>query len=308
MSIRVNSLVKQFGTQTAVDAISFEVGEGEIVGFLGPNGAGKSTTMKIATGYLAPTSGTVEVGGFDVNRQPGEVKKIIGYLPEHNPLYLDMFVREYLAFVGKVHGLKGARLKERVEAMVDLCGLSREQNKKIEALSKGYRQRVGLAQALIHDPKVLILDEPTTGLDPNQIIEIRHLIRETGKNKTVLFSSHIMQEVQALCSRVVVINNGKIVANDQIDNLKGGEMKMVLIRVEFSDVPDVKALEKIEGVMKVTHAGKNTYSLEATGEQDVRPAIFKYASDNGLTLVGLQQEESTMENIFQELTKPTKPK
>ena len=304
MSIRVNNLIKQFGSQNAIDSISFEVKEGEIVGFLGPNGAGKSTTMKIATGYLTPTAGAVEVGGFDVEQEPDKVKKIIGYLPEHNPLYLDMFVREYLMFIGRVHKLKGSVLKKRVDEMIQLCGLTREQNKKIEALSKGYRQRVGLAQALIHDPKVLILDEPTTGLDPNQIVEIRNLIREIGKNKTVLFSSHIMQEVQALCNRVIVINKGKLVANDQIERLKSGETKIAVIKVEFSDTPEVAQLEAIEGVLKVQSTGENTYKIEATVKQDVRPAIFKYASDHGLTLVGLQQEEITMENIFQQLTKP----
>ncbi len=303
MSIRVNNLIKQFGSQNAIDSISFEVKEGEIVGFLGPNGAGKSTTMKIATGYLTPTAGAVEVGGFDVEQEPDKVKKIIGYLPEHNPLYLDMFVREYLMFIGRVHKLKGSVLKKRVDEMIQLCGLTQEQNKKIEALSKGYRQRVGLAQALIHDPKVLILDEPTTGLDPNQIVEIRNLIREIGKNKTVLFSSHIMQEVQALCNRVVVINKGKLVANDQIERLKSGETKIAVIKVEFSNTPEVAQLEAIEGVLKVLHTGTNTYKIEAKVDQDVRPAIFKYASDHGLTLVGLQQEEITMENIFQQLTK-----
>lgn len=305
MSILVRNLVKTFGTQNAIDSVSFEVKEGEIVGFLGPNGAGKSTTMKIATCYLTPTSGQVKVNGLDVIEEPDQVKKLIGYLPEHNPLYLDMYVREYLAFVGKVHGLKGQHLKSRVDEIIRLCGLDREQNKKMEALSKGYRQRVGLAQALIHDPKVLILDEPTTGLDPNQIIEIRNLIRSVGKDKTVLFSSHIMQEVQALCDRVIVINNGRLVANDEIESLKLEESKTVIIKVEFSDSPPEESLASIDGVIKVDNIGKGIFRIEADANSDVRPAIFKYASDKGLTLVGLQQEEASMESVFQELTKPS---
>src|SRR5688500_5459604 len=218
MSLIVQHLTKIYGTQKAVNEISFAARKGEIVGFLGPNGAGKSTTMKIATGYLSATSGQVLVGGLDVSQHPLKVKRITGYLPEHNPLYLDLFVHEYLEFAGGIYGLKGKALKNRVAEMIELCGLTREQNKKIEALSKGYRQRVGLAQALIHDPKVLILDEPTSGLDPNQILEIRNVIRTISVNKTVVFSTHIMQEVQALCDRVVVINKGEIVADDRLDN------------------------------------------------------------------------------------------
>ncbi|MEM6362483.1 MAG: gliding motility-associated ABC transporter ATP-binding subunit GldA [Bacteroidota bacterium] len=305
MSILIKDLVKCFGTQNAIDSVSFEVKEGEIVGFLGPNGAGKSTTMKIATCYLTPTSGKVKINGLDVTERPEEVKKLIGYLPEHNPLYLDMYVREYLTFSGKVHGLRGIGLTARVDEMIRLCGLTKEQNKKLEALSKGYRQRVGLAQALIHDPKVLILDEPTTGLDPNQIIEIRNLIRSVSKDKTVLFSSHIMQEVQALCDRVVVINNGKLVANDQIESLKLEENKAVIIKVEFSDAPAREGLSVIDGINKVEDMGKGIFRIEADANSDVRPAIFKYASDNNLTLVGMQQEEASMESVFHELTKPS---
>ncbi|MFM7852831.1 MAG: ATP-binding cassette domain-containing protein [Flammeovirgaceae bacterium] len=219
MSLRIQHLTKIYGSQRAVDDISFSINKGEIVGFLGPNGAGKSTTMKIATSYLPPTSGSVWVGDINVEDKPIDVKKIIGYLPEHNPLYLDMFVHEYLRFVGSVYGLHHTQLKNRVAEVVEMCGLSREQNKRIEALSKGYRQRVGLAQALIHNPEVLILDEPTSGLDPNQILEIRKLIKEISRNKTVIFSTHIMQEVQALCDRVIIINKGKIVADDTLENL-----------------------------------------------------------------------------------------
>lgn len=303
MSIKVKNLTKVFGTQKAIDNISFNVREGEILGFLGPNGAGKSTTMKIATCYLPPDEGVVEVSGYDVVEQSMEVRKQIGYLPEHNPLYLEMYVREYLGFIGKLHGMKSTQLKSKVDDMVELCGLTREQNKKIEELSKGYRQRVGLAQSLIHDPKVLILDEPTTGLDPNQIIEIRNLIKGISKDKTVIFSTHIMQEVQALCDRVVVINKGKIVADDAIGQLKTSRTKVRVITAEFSESIDTARLKAIEGVLAVEGGTNNKYEIKTDADTDVRPAIFKFASDNGLTLLGMQQEEVTMENVFQELTK-----
>lgn len=303
MSIKVNQLTKIFGEQKALDAISFEANQGEILGFLGPNGAGKSTTMKIATTYLPPTAGQIEVCGLNVEAQPNKVRAIIGYLPEHNPLYLEMYVREYLAFIGAVHGIKRKKLKSRIEEVINLCGLQKEHNKKIEALSKGYRQRVGLAQALIHDPKVLILDEPTTGLDPNQIIEIRNLIKSISKDKTVIFSTHIMQEVQALCDRVVVINNGKLVANDSIENLKLGDKSKVIINVEFSAEVDEAALESIEGVKGVEQKSATSYVLNCISDHDIRPLIFKFATDKGVSLVGLSQEEVTMENIFQDLTK-----
>lgn len=303
MSIKVKNLTKVFGTQKAIDNISFNVQEGEILGFLGPNGAGKSTTMKIATCYLPPDEGMVEVSGYDVVERSMEVRKQIGYLPEHNPLYLEMYVREYLGFIGKLHGLKGAGLKAKVDEMVQLTGLTREQNKKIEALSKGYRQRVGLAQALIHDPKVLILDEPTTGLDPNQIIEIRNLIKSISRDKTVIFSTHIMQEVQALCDRVVVINKGKIVADDAIGQLKTSQTKVRVITAEFSENVEAGSLKTIEGVLSVEAGANNKYIIKTDAGTDARPAIFKFASDSGLTLLGLHQEEVTMENVFQELTR-----
>ncbi len=306
MSIKVNQLTKIFGEQKALDAISFEAKEGEILGFLGPNGAGKSTTMKIATTYLPPTSGQVEVCGLDVEEYPNKVRASIGYLPEHNPLYLEMYVREYLGFIGEVHGMRGKRLRIRIEEVIILCGLQKEHNKKIEALSKGYRQRVGLAQALIHDPKVLILDEPTTGLDPNQIIEIRKLIKSISKDKTVIFSTHIMQEVQALCDRVVVINNGKVVANDKIENLRPADQSKVIIKVEFSENVKVAALEAIEGVTEVEQKSESSFILSCVTDRDIRPAIFKFATEEGVSLVGLSQEEVTMENIFQDLTKSEK--
>lgn len=304
MSVTITNLTKVFGEQRAVDNISFEAKPGLITGFLGPNGAGKSTTMKIATSYLPPTSGEVLVCDIDVVQKPAEVRKVIGYLPEHNPLYLEMYVREYLAFIGKVHGLSGKQLTSRVEEIIALCGLTKEQNKKIEMLSKGYRQRVGLAQALIHDPKVLILDEPTTGLDPNQIVEIRNLIKSISAEKTVILSTHIMQEVQALCDRVVVINNGKVVANNAIDQLKLEARPVTIIKVEFSESVEKEALLQIKGVEDVEMSKPGHYVLSSKADRDIRPDIFKFATENNITLVGLSQEEVTMENIFQDLTKP----
>ncbi len=303
MSIIVNALSKIYGAQKALDEISFSVKEGEILGFLGPNGAGKSTTMKIATGFLPPSGGSVEVGGFDVVEKPLSVKKIVGYLPENNPLYTDMYVHEYLRFIGSLHAMSGRHLKDRTTEIVQLCGLEREQLKKIGALSKGYRQRVGLAQALIHDPQVIILDEPTTGLDPNQILEIRELIKQVSKNKTVIFSTHIMQEVQALCNRVVIINKGKIVADKEVAALRSDHLKEKYIVVEFAQDIDTKALERIEGVAAVKVLGKSKYSILVSGEKDIRGEIFNFASQSQATLLGLSQEESNLEDIFQRLTK-----
>ncbi|HET9486761.1 MAG TPA: gliding motility-associated ABC transporter ATP-binding subunit GldA [Chryseosolibacter sp.] len=302
MSLVVENLTREYGPQKAVNNISFEVKAGEIVGFLGPNGAGKSTTLKIATSYLPPTSGRVVVGGFDVVAHPMAVKKITGYLPEHNPLYMDLYVHEYLRFVGKLYGLKGDQLKKRVAEMIDLCGLTREQNKKIENLSKGYRQRIGLAQALIHDPAVLILDEPTSGLDPNQLLEIRKLIRSISVNKTVIFSTHIMQEVQALCERVIVINRGEIVANDRLDNLLSQQTKRESIIVEFESPVDTNEMAELPGVTELTSLGDHRYRIHHDPGVDIRPAIFHFAADRKLSLVGLKQEESSLENIFRELT------
>jgi ABC-2 type transport system ATP-binding protein len=302
MSIIVTDLTKIYGEQRALSHISFSLGEGEIVGFLGPNGAGKSTTMKIATCFLPPTSGTVHVGGFDVLEQPAHVKKITGYLPEHNPLYLDLYVHEYLAFIGNLYGLRGKTLRARVGEMVELCGLTREQNKKIEALSKGYRQRVGLAQALIHDPKVLILDEPTSGLDPNQLLEIRKLIKDISHNKTVIFSTHIMQEVEALCDRVLVINKGEIVADDLLSNLmKNIEGKRAVL-VEFAEPVEASMLRAIAGVTDVEQMEGNKVRLITRDGIDLRPEVFRFAADHNLSLVGLRQEENSLESIFHQLT------
>jgi ABC-2 type transport system ATP-binding protein len=302
MSLYVKNLTKVYGTQKAVNNISFEVGEGEIVGFLGPNGAGKSTTMKIATCYVPPTEGQVTVAGYDVVNSPLDVKRITGYLPEHNPLYLDMYVHEYLRFIGKLYGIKGTILKNRVEEMVELCGLTVEQNKKIETLSKGYRQRVGLAQALIHDPAVLILDEPTSGLDPNQLVEIRKLIKQISTNKTVIFSTHIMQEVSALCNRVIVINKGEIVADDQLANLMKNQERETIVVVEFEGNVSMQDLRGLTGVKTVEVLGNSQFKILAHSGIDLRPEIFRFAADHKLSLIGLKQEETSLENIFRELT------
>lgn len=306
MSLTVQHVTKIYGSQKAVNNISFSVNKGEIVGFLGPNGAGKSTTMKIATGYLPPTEGEIFVGGMAVTSKPIEVKRITGYLPEHNPLYLDLYVHEYLSFAGKLYGFKGKLLKQRVAEIVALCGLTREQNKKIEALSKGYRQRVGLAQALIHDPQVLILDEPTSGLDPNQLLEIRKLIRDISANKTVIFSTHIMQEVQALCDRVVVINKGEIVADDRLENLMARSAEAPGIIVDFENEVSTDSLAALPGIVSVTKlvnaAGVHQYKVQPAAGADVRAEIFRFAADKKLSLIGLRQEEGSLENIFRELT------
>lgn len=302
MSLVVENLEKTYGQQKAVNNISFEVQEGEIVGFLGPNGAGKSTTLKIATTYLPPTSGRVTVGGYDVTLHPMEVRRITGYLPEHNPLYLDLYVHEYLSFIGRLYGLRGSGLKKRVAEMIELCGLEREQNKRIENLSKGYRQRVGLAQALIHDPAVLILDEPTSGLDPNQLAEIRRLIRDISRNKTVIFSTHIMQEVEAICERVVVINRGRIAANDRLADLLARSRHAAGVIVEFETAVDTAEMSSIPGVSGIDTLGGNCYRLHIAAGVDIRPEVFRYAADRRLSLIGLKQEENTLEDIFRELT------
>ncbi len=301
MSVIVKKLTKVYGNQKAVDDISFTANEGEILGFLGPNGAGKSTTMKIATGFISATSGKIEVAGFDVDGQSLESRKHIGYLPEHNPLYLEMYVHEYLEFSGRSYGLNKIESKEKVKNVVEKCGLSLEQNKKISALSKGYRQRVGLAQALLHDPKVLILDEPTTGLDPNQILEIRKLIKEVSKDKTVLFSTHIMQEVQALCDRVIIINKGKIVADKTLKELSA-ESGSKKYRIEFSGEVDLASIKNLSVVTDVELVEINIYKIFTSSDKDIRSQIFKAASENDLPLVGLQEESGSLEDIFHSLT------
>lgn len=301
MSLSVSHLTKVFGQQRAVNDITFSIEKGEIVGFLGPNGAGKSTTMKMATGYLPATSGSIQVNGLDVTTHSIQVRKMMGYLPEHNPLYLDMYVHEYLHFIGKVFEIPGSRLKSRVAEIIDLCGLTPEQNKKIETLSKGYRQRVGLAQALIHNPEVLILDEPTTGLDPNQILEIRKLIKQISSDKTVIFSTHIMQEVQAICDRVIVINKGEIVADDSVNNLLATQAQADIV-VEFNGEVNAEELAILEGVEKVTFVKAGVYRLKAKNGADLRAEVFKFATERKLSLIGLKQEENTLEDIFRSLT------
>ncbi len=301
--VEVQHLTKTYGTQNAVDDISFVAGKGEIVGFLGPNGAGKSTTMKVATGYLPPTSGTVLVAGHDVQTESLEVRRQVGYLPEHNPLYLDMYVHEYLEFIGAVHGLRGSGLRNRVAELVRRVGLSREQNKQIGALSKGYRQRVGLAQALLHDPSVLILDEPTTGLDPNQIQEIRELIREVSHNKTVIFSTHILPEVTALCTRVLIISRGKLVADSPVAELAARAAGETVVRAEFEGPVDAARLAQLPGVRGVEVGPNGTVSLRSAPGTDLRAAISRLAAQQGWVLLGLRQEQQSLEAVFGELTK-----
>lgn len=301
MSVVVKNLTKIYGDQKVVDDISFTANEGEILGFLGPNGAGKSTTMKIATGFVSSSSGQVVVAGFDVDDQSFESRRHIGYLPEHNPLYLEMYVHEYLEFSGKSYGIPKKELSEKVKNVVEKCGLSLEQNKKISALSKGYRQRVGLAQALLHDPKVLILDEPTTGLDPNQILEIRKLIKEISKDKTLIFSTHIMQEVQALCDRVIIIDKGKIVADKTLKEL-AAETGSKNYRIEFSEKVNLDSIKDLEAVTDIELVEVNIYKIFTSTDKDIRSQIFKVASENDLPLVGLQEESGSLEDIFHSLT------
>ncbi len=303
MAIHVSHFTKIYGSQRAVNDISFQTQPGQIVGFLGPNGAGKSTTMKSITCYQPPTHGSITVCGYDVVQNPMEVRRNIGYLPEHNPLYLDMYVKEYLQFIGSVHGLSGGSLSRRIDQMVELCGLTREQKKKIGSLSKGYRQRVGLAQALIHDPQVLILDEPTTGLDPNQIVEIRQVIKDAGQQKTVIFSTHIMQEVEAICDRVIIINTGSIVADSTMKELQAQRKGAVRIVVEFATPIDTQLIASLAGVQSVQLRNGNTYEIVSDGTTDVRASVFQLATQQNWSLLGLQQEANTLEDIFRQLTK-----
>ncbi len=301
MSVKVQQLTKIYGQQKAVNNVSFEASEGEVLGFLGPNGAGKSTTMKIISCFIPQTEGTVKVCGYDVKDNPMEVREQIGYLPEHNPLYLDMYVREYLQFVARLHHL-GKETPKRIEEMIELTGLGREQKKKIGQLSKGYRQRVGLAQAMLHNPKVLILDEPTSGLDPNQLIEIRSVIKALGKEKTVILSSHIMQEVQAICDRVVIINKGEIVANDTTTNLQQKTQSSTTITVEFAETTSKVLLSQIPHIAQIESIGGNKWQILTSENQDIRAAIFHFAVQNNLTLLEMHKEANTLEDVFRELT------
>lgn len=301
MSVIVSNLTKTFGDQRAVNDLSFEVKQGEILGFLGPNGAGKSTTMKMITTYLQPTSGTATVCGHDVIKDQMDVRRHIGYLPEHNPLYKDMYIKEYLQFVARIHKVDNA--KDRIVELIETTGLQKEQHKLISSISKGYRQRVGLAQALLHDPDVIILDEPTSGLDMNQLIEIRALIKKLGETKTVIFSTHIMQEVQALCDRVIIINEGKLVADDPINMLQKRLKGEDVIYLELDKKYDASALESINGVNSVTRVSPTEYTIGANNVTDIRPNIFHLATQQNWVILEMRREQKNVEYIFQQLTK-----
>ncbi|MBE0639822.1 MAG: ATP-binding cassette domain-containing protein [Bacteroidales bacterium] len=307
MDIEVKNLTKIYGTQRAVDNISFRVKTGEVLGFLGPNGAGKTTTMKAITTYLIPNDGDIKVGEFSIHEQPEEIKKRIGYLPESNPLYQDMAVIDYLKFVGELQGISSAKIKDKIREMVIVCGLEGEKHKKISELSKGYRQRVGLAQALIHDPEVLILDEPTSGLDPNQIVEIRELIKKIGREKTVILSSHILAEVEATCDRIMIINKGKIVADGTAEDLRKHAQGKEILRVTIEDAEANKIFEKlsqlpsVEMVDIVNHK-RNIFEVQSKSDISSRKAIFKLCVQHDWTLTELTPLETKLEDIFRELT------
>jgi len=298
MSIVVNNISKSYGTQKALNSISFSIEKGEIVGFLGPNGAGKSTLMKILTTYLLADEGSALVNNRDVMTEAKAVQRSIGYLPEHNPLYLDLYVREYLAFNADVYSMP----KSRIEEVIQLTGLTPESHKKIGQLSKGYRQRVGLANALLHDPEVLILDEPTTGLDPNQLMEIRNVIKNAGKNKTVFLSTHIMQEVEAICDRVIIIDKGQIVADNKLDHLVSANKEQV-IEVEFDYKVEEQLLAKLENISSYVNTHDMTWELTFVTDKDMRPTIFDFANENGLKTLQLNQKNKNLEAVFREITK-----
>jgi ABC-2 type transport system ATP-binding protein len=299
MSIEVKNLLKEYGEQKAVNQISFTVNKGEIVGFLGPNGAGKSTTMKIITGYLQPTGGNAYVCGMNVAEKPLETKKKIGYLPELNALYYDMYVKEYLGFVAEVHGI--ANKQQAINKAIETAGLKIEAKKKIGQLSKGYKQRVGLAAALVHDPEVLILDEPTSGLDPNQIIEIREVIRQQGQNKTVLFSSHILQEVEAICDRVIIINKGELVANDTLNNLRKGTSSQTKVTLETKEDLNEEMMAPLTGAT-ISKVNSTTWRFETSDPETLKKQLLELALKNNLNIVSLQSETSNLEDVFRSLT------
>jgi ABC-2 type transport system ATP-binding protein len=301
MSIEVKGLTKIYGEQRAVNNISFSVNKGEIVGFLGPNGAGKSTTMKIITGYLKADGGSAKVAGIDVSADPIAVKKKIGYLPESNPLYYDMYVKEYLEFIGGVHNIPN--LTSQVRKVIELTGLQVEQKKKLGQLSKGYKQRAGLAAALIHDPEVLILDEPASGLDPNQIIEIRNVIKEQGKNKTVLFSSHILQEVEAICDRVIIINKGQLVADDRLANLRGRSGSATTVRVSFKEALEAEWLQRVPAGQAVNKLDSHTWQISTSRPEELRKQVLEMSLQHNLNIVSLQTEGSSLEDVFRSLTR-----
>jgi ABC-2 type transport system ATP-binding protein len=300
MSVEVKNLLKEYGEQKAVNNISFKIEKGEIVGFLGPNGAGKSTTMKIITGYLEQTGGEAYVCGINVTNQPLESKKKIGYLPELNALYYDMYVKEYLGFIAEVHNIQNP--KQKILKVIETVGLTVEANKKIGQLSKGYKQRVGLAAALIHDPEVLILDEPTSGLDPNQIIEIREVIKKQGQNKTVLFSSHILQEVEAICDRVIIINKGMIVADDKIVNLQKSNRESHSVIVQFKELVSPQQLKHLKTMATVEESDGHLYKLHTSDPEAVRKQLLELSLKEGLNIISLQSESRSLEEVFRSLT------
>lgn len=302
MSIKVENITKLYGEQKALDNVSLDIKKGEVVGLLGPNGAGKSTMMKIITCFLPPSSGNVEVCGFNIYEQSMDIRKKVGYLPENNPLYLDMYVREYLEFVAGIYKM-GKIKKQRIDEMIKITGLEIEKKKKIGALSKGFRQRVGLAQALIHDPEVLILDEPTSGLDPNQLLEIRNLIKDIGKEKTIMLSTHIMQEVEAVCDRAIIIDKGKIVADDSTKNLHQISSGKEIVIVEFNKEISESLIKGIEGVKSVKNLKENKWQIEATSNKDIREEIFQFAVSHKLSVLSMNKEEHSLEQVFQSLTK-----
>lgn len=301
MPVKVVNITKTYGSQKALDQVSFGFEDGELVGFLGPNGAGKSTLMKIITGYLAPDEGEVALNGERMTPEKYHLRKDIGYLPENNPLYTDLYVKESLDFAAGFYHLPNK--KKKIEEVIEMTGLGLEQRKKIGALSKGYRQRVGLAQALIHNPSVLILDEPTTGLDPNQLEEIRALIRQISREKTVLFSSHIMQEVEAICNRVIIINRGKIITDGSVEKVKAGNLlAKQQVFVEFASAVSVEMIQAIDGVAAVEALSQKSFSLTATSDNDIRPAIFQFAVANQLVILTMNEKQASLENVFRELT------
>jgi ABC-2 type transport system ATP-binding protein len=304
MSIIVEKLTKIYAGQKALDEVSFEIKPGNIVGLLGPNGAGKSTIMKILTCFIPPTSGKATVNGYGIFEDSLEIRKVIGYLPEHNPLYPEMYVKEYLEFVGGIHKING--LPQRIARIIELTGLEVERKKKIGQLSKGYRQRVGLAQALIHNPEILILDEPTSGLDPNQLAEIRNLIKTIGSEKTIMLSTHIMQEVEAICNHTIIINKGKIVANDTTENLRPGVQSSEALLVEFDRSVEEQKLMAVKGVKRALPSGKNSWVLMAESTEDLRTAMFDFAVSHQLKILSLTKKEKSLEEIFMDLTKSAK--
>ena len=301
MTVKVNQITKLYGAQKALDEVSFEIGSGQVVGFLGPNGAGKSTMMKIISCYIPQNSGSVTVKGFDTVEQSIDVRKVVGYLPENNPLYLDMYIKEYLTFIAGLH-MKKAGIEKRVKEMVEITGLGLEQRKKIGALSKGYRQRVGLAQAMIHNPEVLILDEPTSGLDPNQLVEIRGLIKSIGREKTVILSTHIMQEVEAICNRVIIINKGKIVADGLTEEIQQITQPGSILEVEFEMAVDISLIKSMKGISRVESFGNKKFKLYSPADTDLRSDLFEFAVKNNLKVLAMNKSESSLEEVFHRLT------